>query len=161
MNWYLLPLDYVGNLRGPRYLKWRGNPQGLNVRWSLMDFGAIDLAVVAADTNTEQHATLIAYTDCFAIGDELTSEAVGMLQVYGVETTTLEGAPQIEQQHRILALAQAYQSVQVTTPTAEMTMAMQARFAAPIDVAALAREWAGKPIQFGIAGVVLDGATGN
>lgn len=162
MNWYLLPLDRVGNMRGPRYLKWRGNPSGLDVRWSLMDFGALDVAVVAADTNAEQHATLTAYSDCFAIADEGIDEAIAMLDGYGIDTSTLVDAPRVEQQHRILALAQVYQSLQAQeTPTAGMTMAMQARHAAPVDVAALARAWAGQPIHFGIVGIVVDDAASD
>mgnify|MGYP000850387117 FL=1 len=157
MHWYLVPLDYVGNLRGPRHFKWRGDPAGLNVPWNAMDFGAADVAVVVADTDEAQHAALAALDDCFAIGDEITAEAVGLLQVSGVETGTLEGAPLAEQRHRLLALAQAYQAVQAqeAAPMAAL------RMAAPIDVAAIAESWAEQPIHFGIAGEVTRGPTGK
>ena len=157
MHWYLLPLDYAGNIRGPRYLKWRGNPQGINVAWSLMDFGAIDLAVVAADTNEAQHQELAAYTDCYAIGEELASEALALLQVYGIETNALEDASVVEQRHRLLALAQTYQAIQIQ----EAQPGAMARMAAPVDVSGLVSSWAGQSIHFGIAGEITDGTASN
>lgn len=157
MHWYLVPLDRIGSMRGPRHLKWRGNPAGLNVQWSLMDFGSFDVAVVAAATNEAQHADLAARADCFAVGDELTDEAITILQAYGIDTATLAGALPEQQQHRLLALALTYQGLPAEQAQPQAAM----RAAAPVDVGALAREWAGEPIHFGIAGTVTDGIAGD
>ena len=35
----ILPVDQEGSARGPEYLKWRFNPDGLDVPWSCKDYG--------------------------------------------------------------------------------------------------------------------------
>lgn len=52
IQYFFLPVDVVGNARGPSYLKWRFNPEGLDVLWSCRDYGKINdvmMCVVEAD----------------------------------------------------------------------------------------------------------------
>ena len=65
-RFYIMPIQVVGNSRGPKYLKWRENSDGIVCRWSLMDYGLIDAALVAADVTQEQHEQLVAEPDVAA-----------------------------------------------------------------------------------------------
>lgn len=57
---YLVPLDEsTPGYRGPKYLRWRMNPNGLDVVWNAMDYGLHPVALVVADVDTVQHNTLI------------------------------------------------------------------------------------------------------
>lgn len=67
LRYYLMPLEQIGTGRGPKYLAWRNDPTGLNVPWSLFDYGLINTCLVAADVTTQQHNSLIANSDVTAI----------------------------------------------------------------------------------------------
>lgn len=154
VRWYLMALDVVGNARGPKYLKWRHNAAALDVQWSLMDFGALAAAVVAADTNSQQHLELIAYDDCAALDGADADDLALALAAVGIDGAGLRGARPGELLHRVLATAQAYQAAQAI----EAAPGAMARMAAPVDVGAIVQTWRGVPIHFGIAGKVTDGA---
>jgi hypothetical protein len=66
VRFYLLPLEQIGNGRGPKYLTWR-NHSGLDARWAVMSYGLIGTALVMADVTSQQHNTLIANSDVTAI----------------------------------------------------------------------------------------------
>jgi hypothetical protein len=59
-RFYVLPIEQVGNRRGPKYLKWRYDPDppGLDVIWNMMDYGLLPTALVVVDAPDEQHAVL-------------------------------------------------------------------------------------------------------
>ena len=69
IRFYLLPVQVVmvgdQKYRGPAYLKWRMNPTGLDVPWSLKDYGTIDLGSVAVDGTAENHAYLAAQANVY------------------------------------------------------------------------------------------------
>ncbi len=69
VQFYLLPIERVTvegvDYRGPKYLKWRMNPGGLAVPWSMKDYGVIDWGVVAVDADAATHTTLAGYADAY------------------------------------------------------------------------------------------------
>lgn len=71
---YLIPIEQVGNFRGPEYFAWRfdGNGPSINCRWSMMDYGFINNALlVAHDILPADHAALILHADVYAFPDNL------------------------------------------------------------------------------------------
>jgi len=48
IQYFFVPVQVVGNYRGPSYLKWRFNPDGLDVPWSCKDYGSINSVMVCA-----------------------------------------------------------------------------------------------------------------
>jgi hypothetical protein len=64
IRWYAMALAVQGNYRGPKYLRWRMNPTGLDVPWAMQDYGLMPVAVLWADVSTTQHNGLIANADC-------------------------------------------------------------------------------------------------
>lgn len=74
---YLLPVQLVTvngtPYRGPAYLAWRMNPDGLAVPWSMRDYGGIGetTMIVAANVTAEQHAYLAAQSGVYAIPEDL------------------------------------------------------------------------------------------
>ena len=67
VRFYIMPIKTIGGIyRGPKYLRWRFNPDGLNVMWSLKDFGYRDTCIVAADVSAEQHQDLASNEDVLA-----------------------------------------------------------------------------------------------
>lgn len=68
VRYYVLPIEVTGDRRGPKYLKWRFDPDppGIDCRWGLMDYGLIEAALVAADVTTEQHTQLASEPDVAA-----------------------------------------------------------------------------------------------
>lgn len=75
VRFYILPAQRVtdagGIHRGPMYLLWRFNPTGLDVIWSLKDYGSIDLGCVAVDGAATDHATLAAQTNVYQFPENL------------------------------------------------------------------------------------------
>ena len=67
IQFYLLPIEQVNFARGPKYLKWRFSPTGLDVRWSAMDFGLEPVMLVWADVTNPQHTALSANTDVVSL----------------------------------------------------------------------------------------------
>jgi hypothetical protein len=64
IRFYIMPIEVVdGTSRGPMYLKWRFNPDGIDCRWSMRDYGLIDAALVACDLTQAQHEQLMAEPD--------------------------------------------------------------------------------------------------
>lgn len=71
---YLVPIEQVGNKRGPEYFSWRFDANGpsINCRWSMMDYGFINNALLMAhDILPADHAALILHADVFAFPDNL------------------------------------------------------------------------------------------
>jgi hypothetical protein len=69
IRYYLVPIETVGEARGPKYLRWRftENPTPLGVTWSGMDFGLEPAMLVRADVTGGQHTTLSANADVVSI----------------------------------------------------------------------------------------------
>lgn len=73
VRFYLLPIQRVipdlpaepTPYRGPAYLRWRMNPDGLNVQWSMKDYGIIDHGIVAVNAEDADHAWLAAQTGVY------------------------------------------------------------------------------------------------
>jgi hypothetical protein len=68
---YLMPIARVDNGRGPKYLKWRFNPTGIDCQWSMKDYGSIDYGCLAVNATVEQHTTLVGYTDNYQFPENL------------------------------------------------------------------------------------------
>lgn len=68
---YFIPVQRVienGEVfRGPKYLKWSRNPGGIAVKWSMIDYGLIDVALVAADVTLAQHQQAYDRSDVLSI----------------------------------------------------------------------------------------------
>jgi len=45
---FFIPVMVVGSYRGPSYLKWRMNPEGLDAQWSCKDYGSINNVMICA-----------------------------------------------------------------------------------------------------------------
>ena len=71
IRFYILPIESVvlgdGNIaRGPKYFQWQFDPDPpalVAAKWSLMDYGLIDAALVVADVTQVQHDTLLLNSD--------------------------------------------------------------------------------------------------
>ena len=63
IRFYILPLDEQGDSRGPKYLKWRDNPTGIDCPWSMKDYGRLGAGIVAADVSDAQHTELSGNAD--------------------------------------------------------------------------------------------------
>jgi len=48
IQYMFIPVQVVGNARGPSYLAWRYNPGGLDVPWSCKDYGSINNIMICA-----------------------------------------------------------------------------------------------------------------
>jgi len=74
---YIIPVMLVisggTEYRGPSYLLWRFNEDGLDVRWSMRDYGGIGetTMIVCVEATAEQHAWLAAQAGVFAIPADL------------------------------------------------------------------------------------------
>lgn len=94
MRYYILPIEQAGNARGPKYLKWRFDPSGLDVFWSGMDYGLIPKMLVVADVTTAQHNGLSAQPDVLSlpadIDNTVTSQALPAVQT-GLESLKIPG----------------------------------------------------------------------
>lgn len=70
-RFYLIPLETIEtmgkNYRGPKYLKWGKNPDGMDVVWAMMDFGHEPVALVVADVTSAQHTELVGNIDVISI----------------------------------------------------------------------------------------------
>lgn len=68
IRWYLLPilsvtLENGAVARGPKYLRWRDNPDELNVPWGMMDYGLMPVCIAWCDATDQQHSTLAGFSD--------------------------------------------------------------------------------------------------
>jgi len=67
IRYLLMPLSVVNGRRGPKYLKWRDNPDGLDVQWNIFDFGLLAQCVAACDVTVAQFNGLTANADVFGV----------------------------------------------------------------------------------------------
>lgn len=94
VRWYVMPLDLQqGFARGPKYLKWRFNPTGLDVAWHGQDFGKHNRWVGWADTTVGQNNNLTSNPDCAQIpallGVADVTELSGLLEGDGIPAQRL------------------------------------------------------------------------
>lgn len=86
IRFYVMPIARNGAARGPKYLKWRWNPDGIDCPWNMLDYGLLDQAIVAADVTSAQHTALAANGDVLAIpanlNSTLTATAVSTAESY-------------------------------------------------------------------------------
>jgi len=74
---YIVPVDSQiingTEYRGPLYLQWRFNPDGLDVIWSMRDYGGIGetAMIVAADVTQEQHDYLSVQAGVYPIPENI------------------------------------------------------------------------------------------
>ena len=69
VNLYIVPVEHVGNYRGPEYFQWRFDQNGpsLTERWDAMYYGSLDYVILLAfDMTPEDHASLISHADVYA-----------------------------------------------------------------------------------------------
>lgn len=77
IRYFLLPIEQVGNNRGPEYLSWRFDDDLDSVQclWSMKDFGNINTAIVAVDCATQaQVDDLAGRANVFAISANLDAQ---------------------------------------------------------------------------------------
>lgn len=71
IRYYILPIERSADSlsRGPKYFAWRNDPDppGLTDKWSMKDYGSIDMAILVSDISDADHATLTANADVLAI----------------------------------------------------------------------------------------------
>jgi len=73
VRFYIMPLTVVASRRGPKYLKWRDNPTGIDAPWAMVDYGFQPTCLVAAEVDTTQHSSLNANADLMAAPADLDS----------------------------------------------------------------------------------------
>lgn len=125
-RWGIMPLDVLGNVRGPKYLQWvntvpppdRYNHPGLVVnKWTVMDFGAINWALVLVDADVATLQALAAEPDVFQIPLTLTNQqrnrAATFLENRGIPSEILPpvGATELQIVRRLAMVAQFYQAM--------------------------------------------------
>lgn len=71
LRFYIMPIVFTNNTRGPKYLKWRRHPDGVGCQWSMKDYGLIDAALVACNLMQEQHEQLVAEPDVAAAPEDI------------------------------------------------------------------------------------------
>ena len=57
--------------RGPKYLEWRMNPDGISVPWSWVDYGLLPTGLLVADVDTDQHRKLAGYKDVIVVPEKI------------------------------------------------------------------------------------------
>jgi len=86
IQYFLIPVMAVENSRGPSYLRWRDNPDGLNVQWSCKDYGAIDMMICAVNADQADLDWLAAQADVYAFGqnldEQMPQDERGVMAVY-------------------------------------------------------------------------------
>jgi hypothetical protein len=86
--YYLLPIEHVtewppgsGNptdARGPMYFSWRFNEAGIDTKWSMMDYGFVDTALLyAPDISQADHDFLALQSDVYAFPVDLDTPVDG------------------------------------------------------------------------------------
>ena len=71
-RYYVLPMEKIGNGRGPKYFSWqRDIVIGIVAPWSLQQYGFEDLCLIAADIQQSDHDDLVLNADVFAFPDTL------------------------------------------------------------------------------------------
>lgn len=63
IRWYLLPIETIGNARGPKYMRRRVNPDGIDATRAIVDYGLMPWCIMWADVTPAQHAELISHAD--------------------------------------------------------------------------------------------------
>lgn len=80
IRFYLLPIERnaEGDARGPKYFTWGDdpNPPGIDCKWSMKDYGSLDMAILAADITQANHDTLILNSDVYAFPTNLDANMV-------------------------------------------------------------------------------------
>lgn len=67
IQYFMIPVQVVSYMRGPSYLKWRGNPTGLDVPWSCKDYGTVNnVMICAVDAETADLTWLSAQDGVYA-----------------------------------------------------------------------------------------------
>lgn len=75
--YYLLPIETIDNGRGPKYFSWRFSQSGIDTKWSMMDYGFVDSALLFAPVITPaDHAVLMLNADVFAFPENLDAPVV-------------------------------------------------------------------------------------
>lgn len=75
IRFYILPIERTAaNQRGPKYFAWKYDPDppGFTSMWKMVDYGSIDMAILAADITTTDHNTLVLNADVYAFPEVLT-----------------------------------------------------------------------------------------
>lgn len=71
-RFYLLPIAMIDTGRGPKYVRWRYNPDGIPIEsWGLMDYGFEPVCIFVGDMTDEQHLELSANPDVYAFPTDL------------------------------------------------------------------------------------------
>lgn len=70
IRFYLVPIDRVGDYRGPKYFKWRFG-EGIDCLWSLKAYGRVDVGLLAADITQTDHDALILNVDVFSFPENI------------------------------------------------------------------------------------------
>lgn len=90
---YILPIERNGNARGPKYFPWKYDPDPIpalaDTRPATMDFGGIDMCLVAVDVTTAQNNALAVQTDVIAVPQNLDNQVNGNLTAVADALETL------------------------------------------------------------------------
>lgn len=89
VRFYLLPAMRVGHMRGPMYLKWRMDPDGLDVNYWQIYYGQLDVMVICVEAEAADQSWLSAQDGVYTFPANLdTTPSPAELSVL---ETSLEG----------------------------------------------------------------------
>lgn len=75
IRFYIIPIqEVIGSsttYRGPKYIKWRMNPTGLGIRWSMMGYGLMTTAIIACQVDQAQHSYLAGQSDIVSVPENI------------------------------------------------------------------------------------------
>ena len=87
LRFYIIPIDSVqgGKYKGPKYFKWRFNPDGIACKWNFMQYGLMPLGIILAhDIEDADNAYLESQDDVTAlplnIDNNISAGAVPIVQ---------------------------------------------------------------------------------
>jgi hypothetical protein len=82
IRWYVFPVEEIvqggTTYRGPKYLKWRMNPTGIDARWSMVDYGLMPTALLVGDVTAAQHTQAATQPDIVVIPENI-DNAIGSI----------------------------------------------------------------------------------
>lgn len=84
-QFYLVPIEQIGNSRGPEYFFWRFDNDAGSFResWAMMDYGFLNNALLLAFNMTQaDHDALCAHIDVYCFPSDLDTPASQALKVF-------------------------------------------------------------------------------
>lgn len=107
---YFIPIQQIGNARGPQYFQWRFSATGIVCKWSLMDYGFINVGLLvtpditpADDTALRTHADVYAFPNNLDVAITDKAALTAILEPANIPTDWLTASTTYRQLLRYMA----------------------------------------------------------